>query len=904
MSSPHLLPLIQEVVQAFSLHYQEAMQPVLNRYGFAGGDWLRVFFAYGLDPQPLTIDIMQSVLPFNSEAVNRRALRTACDHGLLTEVDDHSFRLSEAGREGITAFYQATGQAIADLRPLPEAAMNQLADLLLRVVVGSETAVIPKTRLHLSRHSDPGSQAAAPVRIDQYLTDLANFRNDAVRASWMALNVSGPAWEALGHVAENGEQTAVTISQQFSERRGHSADVYAAALTHLANLGWLAPTGGSYTITSKGQAVRDEAAQTADRTFYTGWSNLTSAEQTELESLLQQINNCLREAGMHQIWQLANGALGTAAPLYTDKTAPVLAAKGLNKPGYFFTIWQGLGLEPHPISAANFARRFPYIAPQVHATRLQNLLDDGLIGAGENEGDYVLTTKGREAYTAVDTLFTAELSQLEILPANGLEQLVEVIGGVAERSAGEAGAGDRWSIQAMRRMHRPDAPPQVRLDEYLDDLNAFRDDAHLAACAAQAPGLSGPALEAFTFLWRDGLNTGAALQERLAFRGYDAAAYEAALRELVAEAWATEEAGLFAITEAGRTVREAIERQTDKIFFAPWAELSNAQLGQLLRQLRQLRQNLQAMVDDKIVAERRDVWPQVQAVGGALARIVIGRTQAVREALGLNRPFATLAILTAFGDEKGLITAKHLGQRFPYVRPDALQGFLQNLAETGELRRGQNGTADAYYLTENGRHAAQKHLDTFWGEVAKLHPLPEAELAQVAEMLERVVASVAQTAEPAHPGFAAMQALAAPEDAAALVRIDHTLDCLSAFRDDAHVAAFHVPGYVWEAFSDVWQGEANTAKAIAERRQNRGYETADYAQALTQLTQRGWLSVADGVYSLTEAGQTVREEAERLTDRYFYRPWAVLNLDEVQAMRDLLAKLAAGLEALAEPVAA
>ena len=905
MPSNHLLPLIQETVQTFSLHYQKAMQAVLNKHGFQGGDWLRGFFAFGLDPQPLTTDLVQTLLPFNSTDNNREALLATSNRGLLEQVAENSFRLSEAGRKGMLAFYQAAGLAVARVQPIAESDMKRLASLLLQVVTATETAVTPKTRFLMSRNSDPGSDAALPVRIDQYLTDFTNYRNDAVRASWMSLGVSGAAWEAMGYVFQNGEQTAVAISEQFSQRRGHTMEAYTAALDSLVAQGWLALDGDSYTITDKGQAVRDEAEKTADRTFYAGWDTLNSDEQTELASLLQQLHDGLREEGMKNIWQLANGALGAAAPLYVHKTNPIMAEVGFNKPAYFFVTWQGLGLDPLPLSATNFAKRFPYIAPHVHEERFQNMLADGFLTAGEQVGDYYLTPAARDAYTAVDSTFIEELSQIEILSENGLNQLLELIGGIAERSATQEDKTDKWSIQAMRRMHRSEtSSPQAKLDEYLDDLNAFRDDAHLAACRLLAPGLSGQAWEAFTFLWRDGLNTGEALQERLGFRGHDAAAFTAALRELVAQKWATENSGTFALTEAGQNVRKAIEQETNQIFFAPWATLSNPQLGQLLRRLLQLQRNLQTLVGDKIANERKEVWPEVIAVAGALFQIAGQRTQAVRGELGLNRPFATLALLTASTNKKELITTNHLQQRFPYIHPETLSGFLRTFVETGEFEVGQNGVTDAYYLTENGRRAIQKHLDSFWGEVATLQPMLETDIARLADLFDRLVDNIAQATEPAKPGFEAMVGMTVPDNAAPLVRIDRALDCLGAFRDDAHVATFHIEGHAWEALSDIWQQAANTVEAIAERRQNRGYETADYAQALFKLVKRGWLQEEDGVYSLTEAGQTVREDAERLTDRYFYRPWAVLNLDEVQEMRDLLSQLEAGLKELAEPVAA
>jgi predicted transcriptional regulator len=275
----------------------------------------------------------------------------------------------------------------------------------------------------------------------------------------------------------------------------------------------------------------------------------------------------------------------------------------------------------------------------------------------------------------------------------------------------------------------------------------------------------------------------------------------------------------------------------------------------------------------------------------------------VREELGLNRPFAILALFTAQAHENGLVTAATLRQRFPYVHPERMENYLQNLVESNHLQPGENGVPGAYSLTQKGRETIQAHLDTFWGEVANLQPIPEANIERIAELLTRVVAAIADLTAPAKPSFEAMQWLKAPEDATALVKIDHALDNLNAFRDDAHLATFQISGHAWEALTDVWQGVADTAEAIAERRLNRGYTSADYTCALSDLVKRGWLTETKGVYALTERGQVVRDEAETLTDRYFYSPWNVLNIDEIQELRDLLPQLEAGLQELAEPVA-
>ena len=907
MPANNLLPLIREVVQTFSLHYQEAMQPVLNQHGFLGGDWLRTFIAYGLDPEPVTMELVQNIFPYGTVSANHAPFVAASEHGLLVQLDENRFKLSQAGREGMAAFYQATGNAIADLRPLSAEKLNRLVSLLQRIIAETETAATPahKYRLHMSRQSDPGSDAAAPVRIDQYLTDLTNYRNDAERAAWMSLNVSGPAWEAFGYIAENGDQTADAISEQFSQRRGYSVADYTAALDSLVEQGWLAQDDGTYSLTPQGQQVQEEVENTANRYFYTGWHALTDAEQAEVETLLNQLNDGLRRQGMKRIWQLADGALGAAGPLYVDKTRTAMNEVGLNKPAYFITLWQGLGLDPLPLSVKNLHRRAPYFAAQALEERFENMAADGFLEATDTAGEYSLTPLGREACLTVDNIFTAELGQIEILSENGLNQLVELLDGLVRRSTTQEDETDKWNINVSRNLHRShDAALQVKVDECLDDLNCFRDDAHLAAYAVHAPGLSGQAIETYTFFWRDGLNTAEALQERLGFRSHDEPSYTSALKELVAQGLALETADGFALTEKGHNVRETIEQHTDDIFFAPWSELSSAQLAQLLRRLLQLRRNLQTLVGDKIAAERKDLWPQVVAVARALFQVVGQRTQAKREELGVNRPFAILALFTAQAHENGLVTVANLRRRFPYIHAEKMESYLQSLVETDHLRPGENGLAGAYYLTQKGRETIQEHLDIFWEEVGKLQPVSQEDIERVAELLERVIEATTNLDQPAKPGFEVMQALSLPEDAKSLARIDLALDKLNAFRDDAHLATFRVEGYVWEALTDVWQGVANTADAIAEQHPNRGYKLADYAQALAELAQRGWLSETEGVYTLTEAGQALRDEAEMLTDRYFYAPWGVLNRDEIQELRDLLPQLEAGLKELTEPIPA
>ena len=121
----------------------------------------------------------------------------------------------------------------------------------------------------------------------------------------------------------------------------------------------------------------------------------------------------------------------------------------------------------------------------------------------------------------------------------------------------------------------------------------------------------------------------------------------------------------------------------------------------------------------------------------------------------------------------------------------------------------------------------------------------------------------------------------------------------NAFRDDCHMAGWRplgVAGHVWEAFGLVGDETGPTADALFAALAYRGYSVADYAAALAELDGRGWARTGEVGYTLTDDGRAVRAEVERLTDDYFYAPWAALSAAEILEIRDDIYTLRASLE--------
>ena len=122
----------------------------------------------------------------------------------------------------------------------------------------------------------------------------------------------------------------------------------------------------------------------------------------------------------------------------------------------------------------------------------------------------------------------------------------------------------------------------ARIEQYLSDLGAFRDDVHLAAWKPH--DIQGHAWEAFTFIWRGEATTLEALADALKPRGFTSEDYAAALEDLRARAWIEERAGEYRVTPEGGKLRQAAEELTDAYYYAPWEVLSEDE-RQTLRDL-------------------------------------------------------------------------------------------------------------------------------------------------------------------------------------------------------------------------------------------------------------------------------------------------------------------------------
>ena len=124
-------------------------------------------------------------------------------------------------------------------------------------------------------------------------------------------------------------------------------------------------------------------------------------------------------------------------------------------------------------------------------------------------------------------------------------------------------------------------------------LAGFHDDAHLSA-ARPYFNEAGIVWSAFGCVWSGSANSAEKIAEALAFRGYEAEDYAAALQAATEAGWLenNDEPGTFRPTSKGQAMREQVDNLTDEYFYRPWAIFSQSELDELYSLLQGFREQV------------------------------------------------------------------------------------------------------------------------------------------------------------------------------------------------------------------------------------------------------------------------------------------------------------------------
>jgi predicted transcriptional regulator len=576
-----ILAQMERLSGEFMPFYWRGMQAAIAETEM-GNNWFPMSLVRGSDPQPFSSDRYHAMLPYSTRQVFVDRLEELTQIEWLERVGEDAYILTDLGRSTIESIFAKAHEGLNTITVLPTDKSERLADLLQRIVAATLEAPEPadKWSIAYSRWTDPGADASPAARIDQYITDLHRYRDDAHVAAWRPYDVSGHTWEIFTFIWRDRVATAAEMAERMEQYRRYTTEDYQAALDDLAARGWVVGQDGRYQVTDKGHQLREEAEEATDRYFFVGWDALDENELAELGELLEQASILLRSEAQKRTWDVLQALTGAIPGSVRDEIVPRFNEYGLNEPpGAYAVLLHTEGTAPDPISADTLGILGAYTRPARFEQLLAEAAEAGFIEP-VSEGQYVATEKGRDALHKLHDIFYTKLGEVSTLADDDLVQAEALLQKVIEASATAEEPEIKWGLTTTRRRHpEKEYPPLARIDHRLDDLRAFRDDVHLAAW--QPSGVSGYAWEALTFIWRDTAHTAEKLAEQLPNRGYNAEDYEEALQDLASRGWVEQSETGYQITEKGRKLRQQAEGETDRLFFAPWSSLTGFELGQM-----------------------------------------------------------------------------------------------------------------------------------------------------------------------------------------------------------------------------------------------------------------------------------------------------------------------------------
>ena len=250
-----------------------------------------------------------------------------------------------------------------------------------------------------------------------------------------------------------------------------------------------------------------------------------------------------------------------------------------------------------------------------------------------------------------------------------------------------------------------------------------------------------------------------------------------------------------------------------------------------------------------------------------------------------------------FYSELGLeyFSKEDFQKRDPFSNPEQFEKLFAHLFFKGWI---EAPTRDGrHQVTEKAREGARQIIQAGDAQLSTLEPLLDINLRKLAILLKQVVTANRSASEPPQKWAILNRFRVVDNDSPWLAQIREHLMDLFAYRDDSHLSASHPhfgrAGIVWSVLGSVCSGNAITADQMTESMAFRGYDIDDYDVAIQAAVEIGWLENAEipGAFRPTPNGRELREQAEGLTNEYFFRPWSVLQSDELDELHSLLTKL-------------
>lgn len=274
----------------------------------------------------------------------------------------------------------------------------------------------------------------------------------------------------------------------------------------------------------------------------------------------------------------------------------------------------------------------------------------------------------------------------------------------------------------------------------------------------------------------------------------------------------------------------------------------------------------------------------------------------VAEELGLDPDwFSWVAAINLFAPHS--FTVAQFMRIFPYGSAQVNQAHLASAVRQGYLTDDGQGE---FRATELGMNLAVfRCFQAANDAIAPLRPMPADDLQRLVNLLARIVDAAFATPQPPSPFI-----MAHKRDSYERLGMKDSVEGFAArclelegYRDDCYIAtwqAHRIEGHAWEVLDQFTRDGALTIDILHAKTSRREVTQQTHIEDVHDLVARGWVIEYAGMYQPTDEGRRVRAEAEALTDKYFFAPWARLNESELAELASLASQLRDGLKSSSE----
>jgi hypothetical protein len=284
-----LWELMRDAWLRLEQRYSPAVKPLVSKSKLTLRDWMLLLAALTFEPEDTTPSHLMVRGPYTSSEKYLAGLEKASKFGYLNKVSDGRYRLSDSGKESVQRFIYLAREA---MNPDPMISSDDLEDLalILKKLVDECLASPPppdKWSIGLSKKLLPPVEQAMPF-IEQSISCLAAFRDDAHLASWCSSGLSASAMESLTLIWQGQIDQFNNLVRKL-EFRGHPESVYLDALAELRNKGYIEGSRNHIRITARGDNFRNQVEDTTNEYFFHPWSCLTENDKFQIANLLPNI---------------------------------------------------------------------------------------------------------------------------------------------------------------------------------------------------------------------------------------------------------------------------------------------------------------------------------------------------------------------------------------------------------------------------------------------------------------------------------------------------------------------------------------------------------------------------------------------------------------------------------------